>query len=360
MKPTRRDAARFLLSIPASRFAFGGTPPALYRYADPATEFPITRLTDPSYSSIAAAFYNRGISKHNFMLYGSDVTGRFEALRMDLKTGQSRQLTEAEMLNPASLTLLPEDRGFCYLDGDRVMEAAMSGARAREVYRIAAGFEGAALSVAEDGLYAAVVERKSGRSRLQLVHMVKGGVVKLAECDEEIRDPMARPKRASVLYRRDNAAWLVNYDGTHDYRLKLAEGETGPAEWSPDGRTILYLNYPAEIAGRGQLHNLREFTPDTNDDKMVATTTQFVGFGYNTDASVFVGASGSKASPYVLLLVRAVKRELTLAEHKASDPKMVAPFFSPNSQRVFFSSDRHGKQAIYIMSVEKLVDPTEG
>ena len=74
---------------------------------------------------------------------------------------------------------------------------------------------------------------------------------------------------------------------------------------------------------------------------------------------MFVGASGSKASPYVLLLVRAVQRELTLCEHRASDPAIVSPIFSPNSQNVFFSSDQHGKPAIYRIAVDKLVEATE-
>ena len=57
--------------------------------------------------------------------------------------------------------------------------------------------------------------------------------------------------------------------------------------------------------------------------------------------------------------MRAVKRELTLCEHRASDPRMVAPVFSPNSQSVFFGSDQHGKPAIYSMAVEKLVSETD-
>lgn len=338
-------------------------PAAVFRYPDPSTEFPVARLTDPAHSSALPASYQHPISKRNFMLYASDMTGRFEAFRMDLKTGQSKQLTDAEKLNPVCLALLPDDRGFCYVDGDRVFESGFSALHPREVYRISEDFEAGGLSIAEDGQYIAVVERKSGKSRLQLIHMLKGGPLKLAECDDEIRDPIHRPKRASILYRRvggqspaQSGVWLANYDGQHDYRLRLADGETGPAQWSPDGRTILYLNYPAE---KGKLHNLREFTPDTNEDKMLATTTQFVAFGTNADASVFVGASGSKASPHVLLLVRAVRRELTLAEHRASDPKMVGPVFSPNSQRVYFVSDRDGKPAIYTMSVEKLVEQTD-
>jgi oligogalacturonide lyase len=365
-------------------------PAANFKYADPSTEFPVVRLTDPAHSSILPAAYNRPISKHNFMLYASNITGRYEAFRMDLKNGQSRQLTDAENLDPHSLALLADNHGFCYIDGDRLMESNVSSMHAREIYRLPSGFESGGLSVAEDGLFAVVIERpiekpiekpidkNTGKYRLQLVNIAKGGAVTLAESDDEIVDPIPRPRRASILYRRvseprqngalvseprpsgsassSSSAWLANYDASKNYRLRLADGDTGPAEWSPDGRAVLYLNYPAE---RSKLHNLREFTPDTNEDKMLAPTTQFVGFGANADASVFVGASGSKASPHVLLLVRAVQRELTLAEHRASDPKMVAPVFSPNSQRVFFSSDQHGKPAIYTMSVERLVEATD-
>jgi oligogalacturonide lyase len=354
-------------------------PATLFRYPDPSTEFPVTRLTDPAHSAMLPASYGRAVSKHNFLIYSSNITGRFEAFRMDLKNGQSRQLTEAENLDPASLALTPDDRGFCYLDGDRVVEASLSNLRAREVYRLPAGFEGSGLSVAEDGLYAAISEKspvsdksaspektaapekspeaKPAQYQLEIVNMLKGDTAKLAESSDEIRDPIPRPRRASILYRRAGAVWLGNYDGQQDYKLRLADGETGPARWSPDGRTVLYLNYPAD---RTKLHNLREFTPDTNEDKMLAATTQFVTFSANADASVFVGASGSKASPHVLLLVRAVKRELTLAEHRASDPRMVSPVFSPNSQRVFFMSDQHGKPAIYTMAVDKLVEETSG
>jgi oligogalacturonide lyase len=73
---------------------------------------------------------------------------------------------------------------------------------------------------------------------------------------------------------------------------------------------------------------------------------------------VFVGASRSRASAYVLLLLRVTRRELTLCEHRASDPKMVLPIFSPDSQSVFFASDRHGKQALYRVRIEKFVEET--
>ena len=335
-------------------------PSALKRYADGATEFPVTRLTDPAHSSLLPPVYARAVSRRgSFLLCASDITGRWEAFRIDLKSGQLRQLTEAGDLDPSSLTLLADDRGFCYFDGAQLMSAGFSTLRARVVYEIADGFErGHGLNVAEDGQYAAIVTHKGAQHRLQLVHMTAGEATTLAECAEEIRDPIPRPRRAAVLYRRGSGGvWLVNYDGKQNYRLRVAEGETGPAMWSPDGRDVLYLNFPADAH---KLHNLREFTPDSNEDHSVADTSQFVQFDRNADASVFVGASGSKASPHVLLLVRTVKRELTLAEHRSSDLAIVSPIFAPNSQRIFFGSDLHGKPAIYTMSVERFVEETDG
>jgi oligogalacturonide lyase len=351
----------FLASLPAACFGQSSgkgkvLPSAFKRYADPATEIPVQRLTDPAYTSILAVSSSHSISRHGFLVCASDQSGRYEGYRIDLKSGQQKQLTDAGSLDPHSLTLAPDDRGIVYLDGASLMTVNLSSLRAREIYKIPEGFEcGGGIGVAEDGLYAAIVEHQESRHRLQLVNMAKGTSETLAEGEEEISEPIPRPKRASVLYRRAGGLWLANYDAKQNYRLRVAEGGIGPALWSPDGRSVYYLNYPED---GHKLHALREFVPDSNEDAPVADTSQFVGIGRNSDGSVFVGASGSKASPYVLLLVRAVKRELTLCEHKASDPAMVSPVFAPNSQHVYFGSDRHGKRAIYSIAVEKLVEET--
>jgi oligogalacturonide lyase len=328
-------------------------PSAVTRYADPATEFPVFRLTDPEHASLLPAYYNRAISRHNgFLLYASDVSGRFEAYRLDLKTGISRQLTEAAKLDPQSVVLFADDRGFGYIDEGRLVIETFSGLRTKPI----ALEKVRAANFSDDALYASVVQFDGSKYRLSLVQTTTGARTTLAESDEEIAAPLPRPRRASVAYQRGGGLWLANYDGQQNYRLKIAEGGIGPAQWSPDGRSLVYLNYPSEPH---RLNNLREFTPDTNEDKRVADTSQFVRFERNSDGTVFVGASGSKASPFVLLMVRSVRREFTICEHRASDPALVSPRFSSNSQRVYFGSDRHGKPAIYSMAVEKFVTETE-
>ena len=74
---------------------------------------------------------------------------------------------------------------------------------------------------------------------------------------------------------------------------------------------------------------------------------------------MFVGVSGSKASPYILLLLRLGKREMAVAEHRASNAKAVTVQFSPNSQRLFYQTDREGKPAIYSMALERFVEMTD-
>jgi oligogalacturonide lyase len=328
------------------------------RYPDPLTEIEVYRLTNPDYSSTLTAYYNRGIARNSgWMLCASDRTGSPQGFHLDLKSGQMKQLTEAEGLVPSTLTLLPDNRGFCYLAGRSLYISNVSNLKERELYEAPEGWEPAGgMSVGPDGTHATLVERRGDTSRLRMVTLVQGVTRTVIESPFAMSAPIARLMRAQIIYRQGGEAlWMVNSDGTQNRKLKLAAGGIGTPNWSGDGKTILYLNFPED---RTQLTNLREFTPDTGADKLIGKTSQFAAFGANRDASVFVGASRN-TSPAVLLLLRAGHSERTMAEHKASNAEEVAPLFSPDSQRIYFQSDRHGKPAIYSMHVEKLVEKTD-
>jgi oligogalacturonide lyase len=334
-------------------------PSAVHRYQDPTTEFDVYRLTDPAFSSTFPAAYSRAIARNSgFLLFCCDRDGAPQAFRFDVKTGDTRQLTEADKLDGSSLTLTPDNRSFCYFAGRSLYMAGLAGLHERPLYQIPEGWERCeGMTVGPDGTHATFAEQKSGQSRLRMVSLVQGAAHTVVEAPFVMRAPIPRPMRAQILYRQgDQALWLVDSDGTHNRQLKLAPGRIGTANWAPDGKTILYLNFPED---RTQLHAIRELTPDTNTDKLVAKTSQFVSFGFNHDTSVFVGASGNTASPTILLMLRITRRELTICEHKTSNPATADPIFSPDSQRIYFQSDRDGKPAIYGMHVEKLVEKTE-
>ncbi len=334
-------------------------PSEWHRYPDPTTELEVFRLTDPQFTSTLPAYYNRAIARNSgSLLYCCDRDGSPQAFRMDLKAGTTRQLTDTENLDGESLTLTPDNRSFCYFAGRKLCITNLATLRERALYEVPEGWERCpGMSVGPDGTHATFAESKGEGSRLRMVSLIQGLPRTVTEARFAMSDPQPRPMRAQILYRQaDQALWLVNADGTQAHVLKLADGRVGPAQWSPDGRTVLYLNFPADPK---QLNTIREETPDSNTDKLVAKTSQFAHFGFNHDASVFVGASRNAASPTVLILLRMTRRELTLCEHKASRLEMTAPRFSPDSQRVYFTSDRDGKPAIYCMHVEKLVEKTD-
>jgi oligogalacturonide lyase len=336
-------------------------PSVAVRYSDPATESIVVRLTDPRFTSSLPAPGNRGVTVRQ-LLYVSDVDGKSQAYRMDLKSRESRQLTDAENLDAASIALLANERGFWHFDGPSLVETFFPALKPRVVYKVPEGFNklpGASYS--DDGRYAVFVEKSVSAHRLRLLHTQSGEAATLLESSEVLSDPMLRPRDTSLMYRSRGELWSIRFSGRDNRRLPLAEGETPQAQWTGDGHAIEYLNRPPDPR---KLTALREWTPGAvpgrGEDAKIGDTSQFVRFQANADASVYVGASGSKASPYLLLLIRAARRELAVAEHRASDPALVTPAFAPNSQFVVFVSDRHGKPAIYWIAVDKLVAETDG
>jgi oligogalacturonide lyase len=362
----RYSRRAFLASLTAAARAAEPTargrilPSVAVRYVDPATEFTVLRLTDPQFTSSLPAIGNRGVTARQ-LLYASDLDGKWQAYRMDLKSKESRQLTDAENLDASSIGLLANERGFWHFDGPNLVETSFPTLKPRVVYKVPEGFDklpGACYS--DDGKYAAFVEKSASGYRLRLLH-TQGTAATLIESSEELIDPLLRPRDTSLMYRSRGELWSIRFNGKENRRLPLAEGETLQAQWTADGHAIEYLSRPSDPR---KLTALREWAPGASpgrgEDAKIADTSQFVRFHANADASVYVGASGSKASPYLLLLIRAARRELAMAEHRASNPALVAPVFAPNSQFVVFVSDRHGKPAIYWIAVDKLVSETDG
>ena len=331
------------------------------RYADPSTEFPVTRLTSPKHSSILAPSSHRVVSRRGaFLVFATDETGAHQLRQMSLNTGEARQLTEASALDPSSPALSQDDRSVLFFDGPALKQLALPTMREAELYRVPEGWsrEGG-FSVSPDGSRACLVETREGRWRLRVLSLRSKTTepATAVEASSTIGDPLPRPRHEDILYRGADGVLLLWEAGVRQSRrLPLAPGRPGPALWSPDGESLVYLHFPA--AGGG-LNTIRESPASTDSERMLSPTSQYASFAPNANGSIFVGASASKASPYVLLLLRITRRELPLCEHRASDAAQVRPVFSPDSQRVFYQSDRDGKPAIYMGDVQRLVERTE-
>lgn len=334
------------------------SPPEWKRYADPATELDVILLTDPAFASGMTAPHLRQFTRHNDSLlywserYAGESPGARQAFLLNLKQGESRQLTQASALDSSSLSLSPDERSFVFFDGRSLYESPLLNLNPRQIHVVPESAVRTGLTIAADG---AVLfsERENGRSRI--ISVLHQQSRRIADTDQEIEELMARPRHAQVLYVTHGQFWLVNSDGSGKRQLKTAPGQTAGALWIPSGRTLVYLHIPDDPK---ELITLREYAPDDGTDKLLAKTSQFISASSNADASVFTGASRSRANAYVLILLRVARRELTLCEHRASDPAMVNPVFTPDSQSILFVSDRHGKPAIYLVRVGRFVEET--
>ncbi len=328
------------------------------RFLDPATEFDLFRLTDPRYNAWLPASHLHFISRRGkFLIYVSDASGFPQAYRLDWRSGQSRQLTTAAALDRRTPALSPDDRSLCYFDGPVLMQLTLANLRERPITSVPNGWQRTpGFAVSSDAGTAVWVEQKDAAFRIRTVSLARGEAATVVESTARLADPQFRPGHLMISYRSGAALRTVHLDGGADTPAPSEPGKTvGQAVWSPDGATLLYLAVPEE---RTQLITLRELAMEPAADRLVAKTSQFASFGVNGDSSVFVGASRSIASPYIILLLRSVRRELTLCEHRSSDAASVEPVFSPDSQSIFFTSDRRGKRCVYRAHVEKFVEET--
>jgi oligogalacturonide lyase len=328
------------------------------RYLDPSTEFAVTRLTSPDHSSFLPPAGHRAVSRRgSFLIYTSDRTGSAQLMQMFSNTGESRQLTEAGSLDPSSPDLAPDDRSVLFFDGPVLKRLVLGGMRETEIYRDPEGWSrGTGLGICRDGSEVCLVETQEGRWRLRLAPLGSKGSdpVTAFEAPTPLSDPLPRPQHGGILYR-DEEGMLALVEGGQRRRLPLAPGRTGSAYWSAGGESLLYLSFPVDRRPSA----IREWVAASGADRLVASTSQYASFAPNANGTVFVGASANKASPYILLMLRITRRELALCEHRSSDVAAVSPVFSPDSQRVFFQSDRDGKPAIYMAEVQRLVERTE-
>jgi oligogalacturonide lyase len=333
----------------------GVIPPEIRRFRDSATEFEFTSLTDPKAgASWVPVPPLRAMGRSNTLVYASDRSGSVQAYRMDLRSFQSAALTRAQQMDPQTLSSSPDGRTLFFFDGASLVQA--SGRRTRTLYTVEAGWNRVpGFAISEDSVYAGFVEQRESRYRMRVVSLRRGTASTLLEGGQPVRCMRFRPRRSALVYNYEGVLTSVNVDGGASQRLRIAEGMAGDAHWSADGERVHYLLTPAEP---GKSVQLREIFVDNAEDKLVATTTQFVSFSRNSDSSVFAGVSGTKAAPYLLLLLRAGKRELTIAEHRASDPGKAAILFSPDSQRVIWQTDREGRSGIYMMALEKFIEKT--
>src|SRR5262249_53928327 len=156
---------------------------------------------------------NRVISRNSGMLlFCCDRSGSPQAFRMDLKSGDTQQLTDRPGLDGASLALLPDSRSFCYFAERTLYLVTIASLQERPVYTMPESWERCpGLNVGGNGGRVIFAERRGEGSRLRNVNLLQGTARTIVEAPFVIADPMERPQRGQIAYRqKGKGLWLVN------------------------------------------------------------------------------------------------------------------------------------------------------
>ncbi|MBM3784233.1 MAG: hypothetical protein FJW30_07715 [Acidobacteria bacterium] len=314
----------------------GGAPGEAVKIMDPATEFELIRVAAEKHNSWLPPGENRALTrKGDALIFASDRSGVPQLYRHEFKPNRIRQLTAAAKLDTNAFSLDSAGKHVQYFDGGRMMQVNGGGGREKRLFDLPAG--ATCFDTVEDTIVLAAGNRLFRGTEL------------VAQAEAAISNLTLRPRSAGAAFLSGGALYYSALNGS----AKKLAGSAICARWAPDGGTILYL------AKTAALPEIREVNPDSGEEAFVVRTSQFGYFQCNGDASVFLGVSGSLAQPNLVLLLRTVKRELTVSEHRASSAAITRAAFSANSSRLVYQTDRTGKMAVYAMAVDKLVESTD-
>lgn len=372
------------------------------RLESPITEFDdeltgrkVERLTNPEILFHLPHHHHRFLSRRSdFLLLSGEAAGSRQAYVYDLDRERLTQLTEGPGFHPYSPTMDERERDFYYLQGDELKSASLRGRGETVIFRCPEEWSlSGHLSVSADARWAAVIEIKQGheeddpakqfkgrpRCRLRAIEIERPeNNLVLAEERRWLAHPQFRPGRSEVLFAHegpwdevDDRIQIVGLDGEKPRSIRLRRGDEtiGHEYWSADGSRIYYVHFPNKTL-RGA--TIRSLDPESTAEAVVSPCSAFGWLQNNRDGSVIAGSSRRPSGPNVYVLFARLKREVTLCEHASSSkPYPVAgservdhdcaqpeTVFSPDSQWVYFVSDKDGRPAIYRTKVEDLVEAT--
>ena len=362
--------------------------------ADPLTERPLFRLTNPAILHHLPHYHHCFIARNNsFLLLASEHSGTRQIYRLNLPKGDMLQLTQGPGIHSYSAAMDARRRDFFYLQQDTLKQASPRGGREKVLYRSPTGWRPTGhLTVSDDGRFAALVEIKPGqqvdgfeeqfrrqpRCRIQVVDVERKANWTAAEQDHWLAHPQFRPRTRDLLYAHegpwghvDGRLRFSSLDGKYKRNLRPRQGEEeiGHEFWFRYGAEVCYVFYP-DASGRGA--EIRCVDPASGQERTLSRCSKFGWVSGNQAGSALVGASRSLAGPNIYVLFPQLRREVTLAEHSSSGkPYPIAgakredpyaswpePVFSADSEWIYFVSDREGKPAVYSMNVSDLVEAT--
>jgi Tol biopolymer transport system component len=341
----------------------------------------VWQLTDTPGRTTQTLYYTNRHATHDsrWLLYASDRANdaeHFDLFKMDLKTGESVQLTDTGELVEHSPDISYDGKSVHYLSGHSIRVMDLESLKEREIAKLdETAHQTHATTITSDGksLMLAPTFGKSVkvgyefadtavRSALIIFDTATGKQRRLIDGNALLGHIAFSPTDPNlVLYsihyhwRDIQRPWLINADGTHNRPIFLQRsGEgVGHEHWGSTGKTVYATCYrgrqpqgiwAAEIDGSGERCvlagcNIAHSTTNPEEDRFVADDL------YLDTSSLWMAKKGS-SEPQALCKMAADWFKMKNGVYDATRHHPHEHFL-PNGQGVTFSSDGE----IYLVEV---------
>lgn len=371
-------------------------------FQDATTGARITRLTPRDVTCHRNYFYQKCFTRDGrFLLFGGWFDHDWNCYLLDLQTRQARQLTQGAGDNTFGCFLSPDDRFLYYVKGGRELRRVqLESLEERVMYRVPAGYQGYGTWVANSACTRVVgIEVVDGdlmplvtwqefrdqyfrrpRCRLVVIDLATGEGRSILEEARWLGHPLYRPfDDHTVAFCHegphdlvDARMWLIGEDGTNLRQVKRHEpGESCTHEfWVPDGSRLIYVSYRKGHHERW----ICAADPVTLDNRALMTMPPCSHLMSNHDGTLLVG-DGSDAptdvedtgsyqhanDPFLYLFDLRTREQRRIAAHHSSwrvyrGSRQVThphPSFTPDEQRVLYTSDFEGEPALYLADLPR-------
>lgn len=371
-----------------------------YTYSDSSTGAQVTRLTPPDITCHRNYFYQKCFSRDgNKLLFSGAFDGPWNYYLLDISRREATQLTAGPGDNTFGGFMSPDDSALFYVkDGRNLMRVDLLTLNETVVYQVPDQWVGYGTWVANsacDHMVGIEIKQQDWQPltdwrkfhdfyftepccRLVKVNLTNGQATTILQENRWLGHPLYRPfDDNTVAFCHegphdlvDARMWLINADGSQLRKVKThAAGESCTHEfWVPDGSALVYVSY---MKGSTERFICRA-DPLTLENQRITVMPACSHLMSNYDGSLMVG-DGANApvdvqddggydianDPFLYLFDIKNGTQRPIARHDTSwgvldgDRQVTHPHpsFTPDDRQVLFTSDMHGKPALYLASL---------
>jgi oligogalacturonide lyase len=379
-----------------------------HSYKDGFTGKKVTRLTGLDNLCHHPYFYNKMFTNDGrYLVYTMEVNGEREFYRMDLYNQSSLQLTDEGGLCYFSANLSGDDKYLYFCRNKSIFRMNMITLEEEIIYSTKAGwwaYDNPALS--SDGKYSITIEinerdkieTSSGwnlfeeqwkikpECRIVLIDIEKksGEVIYQDKC--WLGHPQIRPNHNEDIsfchegpsHVVDARLWFINIDGSN---LRCARPQQQDEMithefWLQDGSEMMYVyriqnqdgkstndlvdteTFMPKVSDQDLKQSIMSLDPDTLKETFLMECSKYCHCTSAPDNKKIVGDGQLADEPYIYLADLTTRTEEILCIHgtswksyRTNQDSHPHPAFTPDGNKVIFTSDREGLPAIYIVEM---------